>query len=159
MAPQEQTCHCKMQCVCQKEWIVAICYRLMLTTRDSTATFSLLCFVQEIWGDANFTKPFGEVTTAPSLHWSYLICYVNMSKWYRLRKWGSTVNMKQGVAKKGACMLFPWINRGGDALTYLKCFAYPVHPTSYWFMLYVCSTVWPAECWLDMDRYGRKILK
>lgn len=122
---------------CLKEWIVAIRYRSMLTTRDSTATCSLFCCVQEIWGYANFTKPFGEVTTAPSLHWSNLIGYVIMSKGYRLRKWGGMVNMKQGVAKKGACMLFPCINRGGDALgmTNLKCFAYPVHPASYWFMV------------------------
>lgn len=26
------------------------------------------------------------------------------------------MNMKQGVAKKGAGMLFPWINRGGDGI-------------------------------------------
>lgn len=56
------------------------------------------------------------------------------------------MNMKQGGAKKkGACMLFPWINRGEMAsvlgMKNLKWFAIPVYPESYSYIL-ACSTVW-----------------
>lgn len=84
--------------------------------------------------------PLGEVTTA--LHTDLtLIGHEIMSEWHRLRKWGITVNVQQGVAKRSMHAV-SWDKKGGNN---------------------VCAGVWqmsykPFTAIWNMDRYDRKIL-